>query len=309
LTLATIADNCPPSHDDKRWHGRLDLALQRCGDATRLTRRRHHGPLLVQRPFYPEGPSCCHIYLLHPPGGLVGGDKLVCNICLADDAHALVTTPSAGKAYRVAADRDEQGQSSHMQLSPGATLEWFPQETIAFNGSRPLIHTRIDFARSAKLIGWDILCLGRPSAGELFEQGAVRQQLELYCEDQPQQIEHALFEGASPMMFAPWGLRGQPVLGTLYCYHPQMTIAQSAKTPQLLALVRTMLTAFEDAHRPGPAQSEKPLLAATLVNNILLIRYLGACTEQCRQLFVDIWCQLRPMLLQRPARAPRIWNT
>ena len=43
---------------------------------TRLTTRAHRGPLVVQRPFYPEGPGVPHVYLLHPPGGIVGGDSL-----------------------------------------------------------------------------------------------------------------------------------------------------------------------------------------------------------------------------------------
>ena len=309
MTDATIATKQPPSHDGKHWHAQLDLTLQRTGDATRLTRRRHHGPLLVQRPFYPEGQSCCHVYLLHPPGGLVGGDKLVCNIDLADNAHALVTTPAAGKAYRVAADRAEQGQHNYIQLASRARLEWFPQETIAFDGARPLIHTRIDFARSASLTGWDILCLGRPGAGELFRQGTVRQQLELHCEGQAQLIEHAVFEGGSRMMSAPWGLRCQPVLGTLYCYHPELTRTRDSNAPDLLALVRNLLTSPEGAGHLRPPGNDEPLLAATRVNNILLVRYLGACTEQCRQLFVNIWRQLRPLLLERPACTPRIWNT
>ena len=37
--------------------------------------RRHEGPFCIQRPFYP-GDGACHVYLLHPPGGLAAGDEL-----------------------------------------------------------------------------------------------------------------------------------------------------------------------------------------------------------------------------------------
>lgn len=294
------------------WQAQLDLTLQRQHDATRLTRRRHHGPLLVQRPFYPEGPKCSHIYLLHPPGGLVGGDRLVCNIDLREGAHGLVTTPAAGKVYRVAdhtsAARKWQGQHSFLQLAPGATLEWFPQETIVFDGAQGHIHTRIDFAADATVIGWDMLCLGRPQAGEQFNKGEIRQNLELHRDNQPLVIERALFEGGDPILTAPWGLQGQPVVGTLYAYHPELTRSGAEQAATLLGRVRDTLTTQSGTELPN-SPAPAPLLAATLVNDVLIVRYLGASTEQCRSVFVNIWQQLRPELAGCEAHLPRIWNT
>ena len=57
------------------WQAAMDLHFNGSGARTVITRRRHVGPLRIQKPFYP-GDGACHVYLLHPPGGLVGGDVL-----------------------------------------------------------------------------------------------------------------------------------------------------------------------------------------------------------------------------------------
>ena len=54
------------------WLARLDLEYAVAHARTGLTRRSHSGPLVVQKPLYPEGPEVCHTLILHPPGGIVG---------------------------------------------------------------------------------------------------------------------------------------------------------------------------------------------------------------------------------------------
>ena len=82
------------------WHAALELDFTGTAERTWLTRRRHSGPLLVQRPFYPEGNKVCQVVIVHPPGGIAGGDVL--EIDISADRHACVqlTTPGAGKWYR-----------------------------------------------------------------------------------------------------------------------------------------------------------------------------------------------------------------
>ena len=81
------------------WLGRLDLGFEVRAGRTVLAHKRQVGPLTVQRPFYPEGNSC-QLYLLHPPGGLVGGDRIEIRLDVAAGASVLVTTPGAAKFYR-----------------------------------------------------------------------------------------------------------------------------------------------------------------------------------------------------------------
>src|SRR5689334_8281039 len=80
--------------------GRLDVRFEPRAGRTVVASRRHEGPLLVQRAFHPEADGTCHLYLIHPPGGVVGGDELEVSLEVAPGAAALVSTPAATKLYR-----------------------------------------------------------------------------------------------------------------------------------------------------------------------------------------------------------------
>jgi len=142
------------------WQACLELGFEKRGLRTVAAQRRHYGPLAVQRPFYPEG-DVCHLYLLHPPGGVVGGDTLDIRVRAGTGARALVTTPGATKFYRSAGATAAVTQT--LQVDAGAVLEWLPQEAILFQGAVARQQTCIELAAGACFAGWDILCLGRPA--------------------------------------------------------------------------------------------------------------------------------------------------
>ena len=95
---------------DAEWKAQLDLKFSKSGNRTILSHRKHYGPLQVQKPFYPELNGTCHVYILHPPGGMVGGDRLNIYVDVNSNAHALITTPAAGKFYRSAGPVARQEQ-------------------------------------------------------------------------------------------------------------------------------------------------------------------------------------------------------
>src|SRR5579875_2936921 len=82
------------------WQARLSLGFALDGGVTRLLRRAHRGPLRVQKALYPEGPQSCHVIVVHPPGGVVGGDSLEIDLEQGARTHVLATTPGAAKWYR-----------------------------------------------------------------------------------------------------------------------------------------------------------------------------------------------------------------
>ena len=269
-----------------RWEARLALRLGPLDGRTVVRAREHHGPLAVQRAFYPEGPELCHLYLLHPPGGLVAGDQLEVSIDVEPSGRALLTTPSAAKVYR-GDQRPPAAVRQRLTIAEGASLEWFPQETIVFDGGRVELETRVTLAEGSAFAGWEIVCLGRPAAGEGFERGQCRQRLELWRGERPLCLERARFEGGAPVLAATWGLGGAPVTGTFLA---------TPLRPELGPL---------RALEAGPGG----LGSVTLLDDVLVARYLGASAERARAYFSRIWELVRPRLLDRPGHSPRIWST
>lgn len=272
----------------RSWKATLALGFRRDGERTRLAHRAHTGPLRVQKPFFPEGPGVCHVYVLHPPGGLVGGDSLELTLDVGPGAHALVTTPAAGKIYRSPAEPSRQVVEA--QVGEAGTLEWLPQETIAFDQAHAHLQTRLHLARGARAAAWEILCLGRPAALEAFARGSVHNHVELYVDGQPRLVERSHFAGGTPQLHEPWGLSGRAALGTFFV-HPAST------------------EGLEAARTVCHGRFGRALTSATLVDGTLVCRALDDDATQVRERFIRTWHTLRPTTLGRTATAPRIWAT
>jgi urease accessory protein len=142
------------------WAAELALRFAVRGERgrTELVGRRHVGPLRVQRPFHPEPSGACHVYVLHPPGGVVGGDQLALDVSVESGAHALLTTPAAAKLYRSAGPCARVQQA--LRVGEGARLEWLPHENIAFSAANAELTTRVELEQGARFLGWVVLCLG-----------------------------------------------------------------------------------------------------------------------------------------------------
>jgi urease accessory protein len=175
-----------------------------------LTQRRQRGPLSVQRAFYPEG-DVCHLYVLHPPGGVVGGDTLTINADIQTGAHALLTTPGAAKFYRSQGDTAQQQQNLHVAES--GTLEWLPQENIYFPGAQAKMTTQINLAETAQFIGWETHCLGLPANELQFTEGQVQLDFALYRDNRPIVLERLKINQAR--ITSATGLRGNSVMSML----------------------------------------------------------------------------------------------
>ena len=282
--LTARASSALPAGDS--WRARLALRFAERAGTTRLIAREHRGPLQVQRALYPERDGTCHVYLLHPPGGVVGGDSLDIDVTLAAQARVLLTTPAAGKMYR--SDARVAHIAQRLRVAAGAILEWFPQETIFFRGARARMHTRVELEAGAGFIGWEIACLGRRAADETFDQGAVRAAFEVWRDGAPLFIERAHFCGGDGALGAPWGMDNYSVTGTLLALSDRV---------ELVPLLRAQLPAFA---RGGG-------FAVTQVDAVLVVRYLGHSAQAARHGFVQAWHHIRALAYRRDAHSPRIW--
>lgn len=273
------------------WQARLILGFQCPNARTILGQRSHQGPLQVQRPFYPEGDRVCHVALLHPPGGVVGGDELRIEASVDIGAHALLTTPAAGKFYRSAGPFARQTQL--LTVAAGAALEWLPQENILYSGARVHALTRVELQGDARFLGWEIFCLGRPAAGEAFRAGEYRQDFELWRDGEPLYLERGRYVAGDAILDAPWGLQGQPVSATLI---------GAGSSPDVIDNIRAGWDGLKLA-------SDGELATVTQLEGVLIGRYLGPSTARARQFFTLAWSVLRPVLLERPPCPSRFWNT
>lgn len=267
------------------WRAQLELDVRHRAGKSVVAGSSQRGPLTIQKPFYPEN-DVCHLYLLHPPAGVVGGDRLALKVNVADEGSVLLTTPGATKFYRTNGRQAEQHQ--HFSIEDGASLEWLPQETIYFPDADARLETVVHLAKEASFIGWEIHCLGLPANGKDFASGKARIGLTVIKEGKPFLIESLKISEEKHQRDDAF-LRGRPVVGSL--------IATGADQ-QLCDSLREQL--------PEGSNGE---WGATLLDDVLIVRYLGTDTCEVRKLFIRAWEIIRPQILGRKAALPRIWAT
>ena len=281
----------PPVNGSAPLLASLALTFGHDGSATRLLRRAHTGPLLVQKPLYPEGQACCHAVIVHPPGGVVGGDQLVIQVQAEERAHSLLSTPGAAKWYR--ANGRVASQQVHIRVRAGATVEWLPQETILFNQAEVDFSTCIELDEGACYLGLEILCFGRTACGERFDQGRVHQRNSVRLNGKLLWIEQGHLMGGSDAMNSPRGLNGYTVCASLM-------FAGTTAARGTVDAVRASC---------APVMGAQGTFGATQMKSMLLVRYLGNSSEVARRIMLAAWRVLRPSLLGREATELRIWNT
>ncbi len=270
------------------WHGKLELWFEHQQGRTRLMRRQHVGPLAVQRPFYPEADGSAHVYLLHPPGGIVGGDQLAIDCHLAPQARALLTTPGATKFYR--SEEHPSEQHVRIDVAAGAICEYLPQETIVFAGANAFVRTRASLLADSVYIGWDFVSLGRPASGERFGTGSFRQSVELVREGTPIWFERIEISGEEMIKDQPFVLAGKSIMGTMVYAGPAIENASE----------RLRDTLGDAARR---------VFSVSQLDRVIVCRYLGDHVSQAKSLFRCAWDVLREAGIGKRGIAPRIWAT
>ncbi|MBV8618612.1 MAG: urease accessory protein UreD [Curvibacter sp.] len=271
------------------WHARLELDYQRRSDRT-ILHHRHEGPLRVLKSLYPEGPVC-HNVLVHPPGGLVGGDTLDIRVRAEAGAHALITTPGATRFYRSLGE--EARQQTRIELAAGSRLEWLPLETIAYHQCRARNSLRVQLAPGAELLGWEVCALGLPHAGQPFDAGEITQHLEL----EGAWLERGRIAASDHRLLqSPLGLDGQRCLGSLFLLAG--SAFSRARRELALDLAREAAEGHPLAARAG---------ATSPHGQVLVLRVLGPQVEPVMALLRRVWSLWREQLWDLTAEAPRIW--
>lgn len=273
----------------RSWQAQLALGFANDAGVTRLTERAHSGPLRVQKPLYPEGQGICHAIVVHPPGGVAGGDELLIRMKAGAGSAALVTTPGAGKWYK--ANGRTASQAVAVAVDEGASLEWLPQETIVFDAADVQLRTEVELAAGACYMGSEVLCFGRTASGEAFRSGRLAQHTTIRSEGRLIWFEQGRLVAGGHAMQSPLGLAGKTVCATF--------LAGGRSVPAaLLAQVREQVAGMGGVR-----------FGITQLKSVVAARYLGDSSEQAKDVMAMVWRALRPAFAGREAMTPRIWNT
>lgn len=271
----------------KHWQARLELGFARREARSYLAHRLHQGPLVVQKSLHPEGEDVCHAVVVHPPGGVAGGDALQLQVSLAAGARALLTTPGAGKWYK--ANGTRATQALHFQLAAGSGLEWLPQENILFDAAEVGFSAEIQLATDATFASWDIVCLGRQAQQEAWLRGCYQLNQRITRNGRLIWNERANMHADDLVKTSRVGLDDAAVFGTFM-------VCAGAVPPEILQACREIVVSGAK-------------VGITALPEVLCIRYVGHASQQARQYFEQCWQVLRPWYYQKEAVRPRIWNT
>jgi len=269
------------------WQARLQLGFEARGERTVLVDRIHEGPLRLQKALYPEDGRICHGIVLHPPAGIAGGDELDVRVSVGPGAHALITTPGAGKWYRSLGAEGVLRQ--RLSVAAGGVLEWLPQENIVFRQANARLVTDIDLAPDACLFAMEMTAFGRFGKDHQFHDGRFAQSTRIRRDGRTLWREQGHVYGGDRLMHAPSGLDGQRVTGTFIAIGPGLNDA-------LVERCRERPVSHGDG-------------GITLLPDLFIARYLGNRCEAGRDWFAALWGVLRPALTGHEACIPRIWKT
>ena len=141
--------------------GELRLGFERRGDRSILSDLYRVAPLLVQQALYwdeamPELPICT---IISVGGGILQGDRYTIDITVGEGACAQVTSQGANRIHQMDANYASQHQT--VTLAGGAYLEYLPDFTIPYRGSRFINQTEIVVAEDATLLYGEMAMTGR----------------------------------------------------------------------------------------------------------------------------------------------------
>ncbi len=274
------------------WQGHLQLTYTSDGKRTTV-HDRHSGPLRILQSLYPEGTQTCHNVIVHPPAGIAGGDELVIDATLGEQAHALITTPGATRFYK--SNGQMAQQTATVRVAAGARLEWLPLETICHPRVWAENRMRFELAPGAEMIGWDVLALGLPASGEAFDAGRFTQQIEL----PGVWLERGTVDGQQPhLLDSPLGWAGHRVMATMWL---------ATGSPMAGARREALLDQAREAMEP---HALKPTAGATSPHaEVVLVRVLAHRVEPAMGLLTAVWQRWRQQAWGLVGTPPRVWRT
>jgi urease accessory protein len=276
------AQTYPSAAPLQRGDGAVELAFARHGAATRVAHLYHRAPCRVQFPHPPANEPMLAM-LLNTAGGLTGGDRVSIAVSAEAAASATVSTAAAEKLYRSLGP--DCAVAVDLTVGDGAWLEWLPQETILFDGARLRRSLSAHVATTGRFLAAEMVVFGRVARGECWTKGTLRDKWRIERAHELAWYD-SIFLGADAIAH-PAAIGAAEALAT--------TAYIGADASRHLPLAR-------DVTEDLPCRA-----GATLVNGILLARFLGSAVA-VRTSLAQYVGALRHGAAGLPMRPPRVWN-
>lgn len=267
----------------KNWIASLKLQFRYKNKKTFLYRKDHTGPLLVQHVFYPEK-KVCHVYIIHPPGGIVSGDLLNINVKLKEFSQVLITNPSSTKFY-CSYNKNISVIKQKFYLEQNSSLEWVPQSNILFANAIVNLENHFFIDKKSKLFAWDSFCFKKDNTkiSNIFGNGTLITSLQIW-------------QGNLPLLNEKLRIINGDLSILLKKYYFISTIIVFPCNNYLLQLACKITY-------------KNCIIGSTLLDNLLIIRTLNTNNISMQNITYKIWSMLRPYIIGENVCKPRIWNT
>jgi urease accessory protein len=218
----------------------------------------------------------------------VGGDRLAIEIKTSERALATISPTAAEKVYRSTGAACEIDVA--LQADNASWLEWLPQETILFNDSRMKRITRIEANGESRVFAGEMLVFGRIGRGERLTRGLVRECWEVRRDGHLTWADNLYLDGDIAATIAhPAGFDGATAAATAIYVAPD-----AAKR-------------LDDA-REALEDADGLKAGVTIVNGVLVARFIGRDARTLRGAFGKFWATFRHRVAELPASLPRLWH-
>lgn len=216
--------------------GELRLQYAKRDHQTVITRSYCTTPWHLLPPIYLDETGSAYTLLINPSGGLVGGDSLSINMNLDRNTHVLISAPSANRVYR--SDGKLSEQIINITVGPGAILEWLPEHTIPFAGSRFRQSIHATLAPGATIVLWDALASGRMARDERWAFTDLENEIQITTASGKALVERYVLEPASDL--------GCVGLAEEWDYVASLYIVNDAVSPEIWAGLESKVASILD---------------------------------------------------------------
>jgi urease accessory protein len=254
-------------------------------------------PLIVQQALYwdeamPELPICAIISI---GGGILQGDRYKIDISVEEGACAHVHTQSANRIHQMDANYASQHQT--VTVAGGAYLEYLPDFTIPYRGSRFINQTDITVAEDATLLYGEMMMTGRKHhhENERFGFDLLSMAVSVRRPDGRRIFaEKLLVEKNDPTVDFVAVMKGYDAFGSIMCLTP----------PDHAARIKSR---FETSFPPGGARGISGVSSLPNAAGVVL-RAVGVESYDVRREVRRFWQIVREEVRGRTLAAEFLWR-